>query len=125
MDVLLLNLANMVGENYVDKPYEPPQTGMPPLGLLYLAQVLVNSGYSVRVYDQCVTGLNNDELLKKIQQWDPKIIGFSMDMSNYWTTSALLKKVKAWNPNAIAVAGNYIPTFYYDKMMAIDDFDYC
>lgn len=125
MDVLLLNLADLVGEGYVEKPYEPPQTGMPPLGLLYLAQVLVNNGYSVQVYDQCVTGLKNADLLAKIKQWDPKIIGFSMCLSNYWTTSDLLKKVKAWNPNAITVAGNYTPTFYHEKLMEADAFDYC
>ncbi len=125
MDVLLLNLAEMVGENYVEIPYEPTQTGMPPLGLLYLAQVLINNGYSVQVYDQCVTGLKNEELAKRVKQWDPKIIGFSMCLSNYWTTSDLLKRVKSGNPNAIIVAGNYIPTFYHDKLMAADDFDYC
>nr|MDO8086628.1 hypothetical protein [Candidatus Sigynarchaeum springense] len=78
MDVLLLNLADMVGENLEEKEYNSNQTAMPPLGLLYLAQVLVDNGYVVKVYDQNVTGVKNEVLIDTIvKKNNPMIIGLS------------------------------------------------
>jgi anaerobic magnesium-protoporphyrin IX monomethyl ester cyclase len=127
MDVLLFCLADMVDEQYQPKRYEANQKGLPPLGLLYIAQVLSNKGYSVKVYDQNVTGVPNDELLETIiKKNDPHVIGFSLLIHNYFTTSDLVCKVKAWNPNLTIVAGNYIPTFYPDQLMKADPgVDFC
>nr|MDO8117272.1 radical SAM protein [Candidatus Sigynarchaeota archaeon] len=126
MDVLLLNLADMVGENLEEKEYNSNQTAMPPLGLLYLAQVLVDNGYVVKVYDQNVTGVKNEVLIDTIvKKNNPMIIGLSVCLHNYWTASDLIKRVRLWNPNCVLVAGNYIATFYPEQFMKENDVDFC
>ncbi|HME52193.1 MAG TPA: radical SAM protein, partial [Candidatus Lokiarchaeia archaeon] len=126
MDVLLISAGDLLDEQYHDKEYDKNQVAMPPLGLLYLGQVLVNNSYDVKVYDQNVTGVRNAELMETlIKKWDPHIIGVSTCIHNYWTTIDLVRRIKEWNPNAIIVAGNYIATFFPDKLMQEEPVDYC
>ncbi|TFG04556.1 MAG: B12-binding domain-containing radical SAM protein [Promethearchaeota archaeon] len=126
LDVLLLSLADMHDETSQEKDYSVNQTAMPPLGLLYLAQVLINNGYDVTVYDQNVTGVKNSALMKKlVQKLDPKLVGFSVCMHNYFTTADMIQRLKAWNPNVITVAGNYTATFYPEQLMNAAQIDYC
>lgn len=125
MDVLLLNLANMVDEEGNNKEYFIKQSTVPPLGLLYLAQVLNDNEYDVKVYDQTVTGMRNSELMGLIKKFDPKIIGFSIIVDNLYTTIDLIKRVKKWNPNLITIGGQYFGTFYPEKIMKEIDLDFC
>ncbi|MFX1296033.1 MAG: B12-binding domain-containing radical SAM protein [Promethearchaeota archaeon] len=125
MDILLLNLANLVDEQGNEKKYLVKQIAVPPLGVLYVGQVLNDNGYSVKVYDQTVTGKSNTELMKLIKKLNPKIVGFSVLVDNLWTTVDLLKKLKNWNPNIITVAGNYYATFFPEELMKEIDMDFC
>ncbi len=126
MDVLLLSLADMMDENLKEKEYDPNQTAMPPLGLLYLAQVLVDSGYIVKVYDQNVTGVKNEILMETVvKKYDPRVIGLSVCLHNYWTATDLIKRIRQWNPNCVLVAGNYMATFYPEQFMKENDVDFC
>ncbi|MHA1358790.1 MAG: B12-binding domain-containing radical SAM protein [Candidatus Helarchaeota archaeon] len=125
MDILLLNLANLIGEQGKEREYHIKQFAVPPLGLLYLGQILNEHGYSVKVYDQTVTGINNIELLKLIKKLNPRIVGFSVLIDNLWTTIDLHKKLKNWNPNIITVAGNYFATFFPEQLLKLVNFDFC
>jgi len=125
MDVLLLNLANLVDEQGQEKKYLIKQVSVPPLGLLYLGQILMDNNYSVKVYDQTVTGINNLELMEFIKRLDPQIVGFSVIIDNLGTTIDLFKKLKIWNPNLITVAGNYFATFFPEKLMEEIGLDFC
>ena len=127
IDVMLLSPGDLKDDCFKDKEVKGSHTSMPPLGLLYLAQVLHDDGFSVKVYDQNVTNIKNDDLMEKvIKKLDPKIIGFSMCLHNYFTSVDLIRKVKDWNPNVITIAGNYTATFYSDKMMGEESkLDYC
>ncbi|MBD3228564.1 MAG: radical SAM protein [Candidatus Lokiarchaeota archaeon] len=127
MDILLLSLAEIIDEDGNEKDYLVNQEGMPPLGLLYLAQMLLDKGnYDVMVYDQCVSGVKNDELLNYIKQKDPKIVGFSICLHNYFTSIDLINKIKEWNANIKIVVGNYTATFYSKKLMnSVKNVDFC
>ncbi len=125
MDILLLNLANLVDEQGQERKYLIKQVAVPPLGLLYLGQILNEHGYSVKVYDQTVTGVSNIELLKLIKKLNPKIVGFSVLIDNLLTTIDLHKKLKNWNPNLITIAGNYFATFFPEQLMRTVNFDFC
>jgi len=125
MDILLLNLANLIDEKGQRKKYLIKQIAVPPLGLLYLGQILYNNGYNVKIYDQTVTGASNLEVMQLIKQANPAIIGFSVLIDNLWTTYDLFKKIKDWNPNIVTIAGNYIATFLYEKLMQEIDVDFC
>ena len=104
MDVLLLNLAELVTEGGENQNYIVKQVAVPPMGLLYMGQVLSEAGYTVKIYDQLVTGTSNADLMSIIKKLDPKIVGFSVLYNNFWTTVDLLKRIKAWNPNVVTVA---------------------
>ena len=125
MDVLLLNLTNFVDEQ--GQPVETAVTGVtaPSLGGLYLGQVLHENGYEVKFIDQIVSGASNQELMHIIKKMDPKVVGFSMMIHNYWTTIDLLNRIKEWNPNVYAVGGNYFGTFYPEKVLTEMDMDFC
>ena len=125
MDVLLLNLADLVNEEGENKKYFVKQVAIPPMGLLYLGQVLNDNGYSVKIYDQLVTGADNLEVMKLIQELDPKIVGFSVLFNNLWTTIDLFKRLKNWNPNIFTIVGNYFATFFPEQLMKQLDFDFC
>ncbi len=125
MDVLLINLAELIDENGKEKDYMIPQILVPPLGLLYMGQILSDNGYDVKVYDQPVTGVNNKEIMKVVKRLDPKIVGFSVLADNIWTTFDLFKRIKDWNPNIITAAGNYFATYFPEKLMNEIDIDFC
>ena len=125
MDILLLNLANLVDEQGKETEYLTKQIAVPPLGLLYVGQILNDNGYKVKIYDQTVTGVHNTALMKIIQKMDQPIVGFSVLFDNLWTTIDLIKKLKAWNPNIVTTAGNYFATFFPEQLMNETDFDFC
>jgi anaerobic magnesium-protoporphyrin IX monomethyl ester cyclase len=126
MDVLLCVLGGTMASDREPVNYVPNQQAMPPLGLLYIAQVLVNDGYSVSVDDQSVTGITTDELLSKIvKKADPRVLGVSVYLRNYANTRDLVNRVKAWNPNIKVVAGNYVPTFFPNQLMQEMNVDFC
>ncbi|MHA1267164.1 MAG: B12-binding domain-containing radical SAM protein [Candidatus Helarchaeota archaeon] len=119
-----MNLADLITEQGENNQYFVKQVAMPPMGLLYLGQILHANGYSVKIYDQLVTGASNNEIMKLIKRLDPTIVGFSVLFNNLWTTIDLLKRLKSWNPNIITVAGNYFPTFFPEKLMRELNFDF-
>lgn len=125
MDVLLLNLANFIDEQ--GQPRETPvsRVAASSLGVLYLGQVLHNNGYEVKTFDQNVSDTSNNELMKIIKKLDPRIVGFSMLIHNFWTTMDLLKQIKQWNPNIYTVAGNYFATFYPERVLNEMEMDFC
>lgn len=125
MDVLLLNLNDYINEQGQEKKYLARQVWVPPLGLLYIGQVLVDNGYSVKVYDQNTSGATNSAILDYIKKLNPKIVGFSVLIDNFYTVKDIVTKLKAWNPNVITVAGNYFATFFPDNLMKEIDFDFC
>ena len=92
MDIILLNLAELFNEQGVNEDFLVKQTAAPPMGLLYVGQVLSDNGYSVKVYDQPVTGASNGKILNMIKKYDPKLVGFSILFDNLWTTFNLFKK---------------------------------
>ena len=50
----------------------------PPLGILYIAEVLVKEGIEVSLLDQTVKGFSNREVLAWVKKENPDILGFSV-----------------------------------------------
>lgn len=86
---------------------------MPPLGLMYLGTVIKKSGESVKIFDfNC---LENDdmeeELLQKIVQLSPSVIGFSVATTSYPYTYKLAQKMKDVLKKTVFVWGGYHVSF--------------
>lgn len=111
MKIILINTGDPRDELF--------SASAPPLGLLYLATSAKNLGHHVEVIDQAASGLRNKDLVNRVKNSDPEIIGFSILVSNLGLENArfISKEIKSWNPNLKIVFGNYLPTFYARKML--------
>ena len=83
----------------------------PPLGVLYIAGVLIKEGIEVSVLDQTARGFSEEQVLDWVKKEDPDILGFSVLQSSAKEASKLAQLVKAWNPSVTIVMGNYHATF--------------
>ncbi len=90
---------------------------MPPLGLLYLGTVIKNSGEPVKVFD--FNALENqdmeDEMVQKIAQLKPQIIGFSVATTSYPYTCELAKKMKKILNKTIFIWGGHHVSFQSEE----------
>lgn len=68
IDILLVNPPPQVTTSFLP---------IPPLGLLSLASVVENNGFETRILDMGGEMLRERDLLKKIERWQPKLIGFT------------------------------------------------
>jgi radical SAM superfamily enzyme YgiQ (UPF0313 family) len=89
----------------------------PPLGILYLATVLEESGIEVSVLDQPARGFTVEETVKWIRRENPDILGFSTFASSGRTAALISNRVKEENPNITTVFGNYYATFNPERIL--------
>lgn len=99
------------------------QTASPPLGLAYIAAVLENRGYEVRVIDCiaespnnffpftdnpdiAVQGIDFDQLLQSVENERYDLVGVSVMFANNWLVNRhLINILKARFPDALVIAG--------------------
>ncbi len=81
----------------------------PPLGLGYLASVLRERGFKVKVIDNLVERLSLNELIKKIK--DSIIVGISSTTPTFSTALKYAKEIKKRLPNVFVILGGVHVTF--------------
>ncbi|NVM52294.1 MAG: radical SAM protein [Candidatus Helarchaeota archaeon] len=97
-----------------------------PLGILYLGQVLKDSGHKVFLYDHNITGVPIKSILAWLKKVDPDVLGFTVLSANLPTVNNIAKQMKEWNPNLIIVYGGYAATFCAQDIVKHYDFvDFC
>ncbi|MHA2392302.1 MAG: B12-binding domain-containing radical SAM protein [Promethearchaeota archaeon] len=89
----------------------------PPLGLMYLATYLKDSGYDISILDQAAVEFRNEDVITWVKQGDPDILGFSILCASFENAKLISKAIKAWNPNLKIIFGNYLATFYARKIL--------
>lgn len=98
----------------------------PPLGLMYLAGYLKGSGHQISILDQAALNYSNERVVGWIKKKDPDLVGFSVICSSFQNAKEISKNIKIWNPNLKVVFGNYLATFYSQKILEQYDFiDFC
>lgn len=90
----------------------------PPLGLLYIAALLEKNGYEVEIIDNFSKRIPNDELAKIILDKKPKIVGFSLFITNYASGRELMAEIKGGNKEIIIVTGGPFSTLYPEEMIS-------
>ncbi|MFX1489133.1 MAG: B12-binding domain-containing radical SAM protein [Promethearchaeota archaeon] len=78
-----------------------------PLGLLYIAGVLLENGYEVAVLDHGASGYSFPELLEWIKEQDPDVLGISVLTRSFLSGIKISQMAKDWNPNITIILGNY------------------
>lgn len=86
---------------------------MPPLGILYLGTVIKNIGEDIKICDFNCAFSNEDEenLINKIIELRPEIIGFSVATTTYPYTCKLAARLKENLPEAVSIWGGHHVSF--------------
>jgi radical SAM superfamily enzyme YgiQ (UPF0313 family) len=89
----------------------------PPLGLLYLAACLKDDGHDISLLDQAAVNFSNNDVINWVKNEDPDVVGFSVLCISFENAKHISKELKLWNPNLRIVFGNYLATFYPQKIL--------
>jgi len=89
----------------------------PPMGIAYIAAVLQQRGFTVKIIDQFANKMSNDELAVEIQKEQPRIVGFSLLTPAVENTAKIVRKIRLLNKNIIIVLGNIHPSIFSDMIL--------
>ncbi len=103
-----------------------PRSASPPLGLLYIAAVLLEKGYSVEVLDMnCDSVRTRDELAERLRASRPDLIGISTLTPTFRNVVDIADVCGNELPDSPIVLGGYFATFCHDKILSkYDCFDF-
>lgn len=106
---------------------DPPgwQKGILNVGLAYLASSLERKGFGVQVIDANNKSLSDRELLNIVSNYNPTIIGYSINTGTVRSAIRMAKKTKEVFTHLIHVAGGpHISLFYQEFLTQNSEFDY-
>jgi len=107
MDVLLVNAPTKEKSRHASLN--------PPLGLAYIAAVLLERGYDVYAIDFNVGGFNPRILENIIEQDHPRILGISAHTETYTTGLKIASYVKQKSPDiTVVIGGTHATTMHID-----------
>jgi radical SAM superfamily enzyme YgiQ (UPF0313 family) len=92
-------------------------SSVPPLGLLYIAEVLNKENHEVIVTDQQGENLSDENLKRKIKKIDPDIVGFTTYSHSGRKAIKLALDLREINPNLIIIFGGYFASFNAEKIL--------
>jgi anaerobic magnesium-protoporphyrin IX monomethyl ester cyclase len=96
----------------------------PPLGLAYLASILENNNFNVKILDANVHGLNTKQILDNVLKFNPKIIGISAVTPTIYSVHDLAIAIKKILPNVkIILGGVHSSTLPKDTLNRFKAFD--
>jgi len=97
----------------------------PPLGLAYIAAVLKNSGIKVKIIDSLAEKLTEEEVLYKINDNKPDLIGITVLTQQIKTTISIVEKIKKNKlSKCIALGGPHIH-FEHSSVIKNEYVDFC
>jgi len=92
-------------------------TVYPPMGVLYLASVLREEGHGVRLVDADMDALNSSEVLRAISDYEPKVVGITMNSLQARPAYEIADLIRAENPGAKIVVGGPHPSALREKIL--------
>jgi len=96
----------------------------PPLGLLYLAGMLLDNGFEVEIIDGAFN--NWRKIKKKIKDYNPSIVGISCFTATRNQAMRIAKMTKTINKNILTVVGGMHATYLYEQILSYYPFvDIC
>ncbi|MGB9854656.1 MAG: B12-binding domain-containing radical SAM protein [Candidatus Bathyarchaeales archaeon] len=89
----------------------------PPLGILYIATILMENGVDVSIIDEAAKGFSMKDTVSWVRKEDPDILGFSTLTSSGRRAAMIAEAVKKENPNVTIVFGNFHATFNAERIL--------
>ncbi len=84
----------------------------PPLGLLYLATVLDEKKYDVKILDCTPMGISYSELEEEIRNYHPNLVGITTYTTSMYDILKTAELVKSIDSEIITLLGGHHPTLY-------------
>ena len=94
-----------------------------PLGLLYIGAVLEQAGETVAAIDGAAEQLDVARVVRRVEQFQPDLIGIGSFTVSFETTRRLAARLKAVLPNVPIILGSYHVTLVPQDAMADENFD--
>ena len=95
----------------ISTPYPLEENPIPSLSLSYLAGVLQREGIEVQILDLLVAQYTGDKIRRKLEEYQPQVVGATCVTLNYPTAARILKVCKDFDPGIVTVIGGPHATF--------------
>ncbi len=82
-------------------------TAYPPIGLAYIASFLESKGISCKIIDANLLRLNNKDILKRLIQLNPDLVGITTNIVTVKESMQLSRQIKANLQAKVAIGGPY------------------
>jgi len=98
-------------------PMERFSPAIPPLGIVWPATVLCNSGHDARVIDQHALGWSNARLLEELKRLEPRMVGFSCLTFAMDGVEEAVGAIRKTLPGARIVLGNLHAAVFHKELV--------
>ena len=112
-------------------PQKPPRSYQG-LGLPYLAGVLEEAGFEVKICDKYPLSPDTDDeaildarLAEEIAQMNPSLVGITIHTPTIVERTRLAKELRERLPHTLLIAGGHHPSAEPDHLLQNSDFDVC
>jgi anaerobic magnesium-protoporphyrin IX monomethyl ester cyclase len=95
---------------------------IPPLGLAYLAAVLEDNGYEVRIFD-CSIGISLSQLMGHLKEYQPDVVGITSTTPAFHDARRTAESVRQTLPEAAIVLGGAHVSAVPQNALSYDCFD--
>jgi radical SAM superfamily enzyme YgiQ (UPF0313 family) len=109
MDILLIYPPLSVEERYA-RNVGNVGGHLPPLGIAQLAAFLIEKGFKANIIDALASNLSVDDIIKKIEQEKPKVVGISSLTSTFSRAIETAKAIKERFPEIMIIIGGHHAT---------------
>lgn len=97
-------------------------SGFPPLNMALLAAIAEKQGHQAQIIDGEIEGLNNQEIIRRVKEFSPDLIGMTGTTPGFHLVVKLAKELKEQMNVPIAAGGHHVTLF---KEKIFDDcFDF-
>ena len=101
----------------INPPYPFTEVPLIPLGLSYVAGSLEHNGHEVQVLDLLVSRYSKEKIARKIEEYQPDIVGITSVTLNYPIASEILKYCKGINGNITTVLPDRAERYFSTALM--------
>ncbi|MDO8489042.1 MAG: radical SAM protein [Candidatus Omnitrophota bacterium] len=86
-------------------------SGFPPLNIAILAAIAQKAGHEVQIIDGEIEGLNNQEIIKRVKDFSPDLIGMTGTTPGFHLVVRLAKELKEQMDVPIMAGGHHVTLF--------------
>jgi radical SAM superfamily enzyme YgiQ (UPF0313 family) len=103
----------------VPRSYNPKQMYREyPLGVGYLGTILMQQGHEIRIFDQNAEAVPDAELLTRVSEFQPDIVGFSIITPNYPVAGQQMRSLRLAHPDLHIIAGGIHASMFPEDLIA-------